>query len=262
MATAGVSWVRDVRTVGPKIGINHIIICELYANYPFEELQSNWGKISKGFLGEDSRRSLGKRFNYLFPDFRPYVLEQGKYKNENPATDTGLGYVIGHRGRCTVLNGEVQRFKHKVWRPLYQLVTRTISEDRPINLEERDDALESIILETVKGLPGVYINSSDDIPEEGYIGQSRDLAQRHKGHVNSFYRIKRAYITAHPAVAQALEKSIFDALYRDNLVARTRLRGGPKESRGAIVLKSPIVDTVDLIVKTHYSKLCRATVGF
>lgn len=251
----GIIWFKESVPASVKIALEIIGKEYFYkAGYPEDVISKEWNQISNGFLARENRSDVADRIDHLIPEFREYYNKYSLHKAE-------YDEVLIHRARNTLLNKETERFKTKIWMPFYRLVESAVSTSTPIDPDRRCAAHETIIEETVTGLPGVYVRVPSENTGWMYLGESADLKRRSGEHSNSNLFLARAYVTGSKSIAVSLQDSIFEAL--QPYIDFTRLQNGSVSRRGAMKLESGIspVELIDSIVNKNYKHFCRATVG-
>jgi hypothetical protein len=251
---ANIYWTRDSIPVVLKnlIGLE----AEQYAQKYGDDLP-NWN-------GARNEHRLAEKLDYLLPGGADYFYEHSAHTGSKNHKGPVLGVVAGSRGRNTFNLHELKRFRdNPQWRPIVELTEAHHASEKPIETYHRYAAHEKMLLMNSFDQAGVYLNQSAETPEWFYLGTSKNISSRNKGHRNSDFYLIRVYPTVTGVVATMLESSLHERIIRSGLVKTVRNPERPVGKQGAYRLAdgcNPLV-LLDSIVNTDYKEFCRGTIG-
>ena len=189
---AGLDWVGNPYWVPAKI----LVGTEAIKTYTEDCVW--FGKVNKAHMEQ------------LVGDRIPHLVDQ--FKREYTGNQTFGSVLVRRAAHCMPRsqyaygNDELARFKHPIFAPTYDIVTKTAKKLTVFNLQELQQT--SIMLKTKEAaiLGGLYIRWNEDDPRTIYVGTSDDIKKR--SHTGTGLYLWDVFATADYKYAELVEKKV------------------------------------------------------
>lgn len=263
MPTSGFVWVRNSIPLITKMLMHEWYSSELLRKGLTEEEIIQRPSAMPAIRHARGDALFADYVDHMVPEFKPYFEEHSTDRKYGD-----YGRALTSRTTNSIRLGEMRQFREGVeWKPIRSLVLNAIKTGTPIDTLSRYTAHETLVLNMVRGKPGVYLNVAPNDRSWFYLGESADIGSRHNGHRNGDLFMVRAYLTADKQTAVHLQNALYQQLERmdaeHRVIQAKRIVDGKTARWGATKLDDGInsLELFDGFVSTYYKEWCRAKVG-